>query len=236
MFSKNFVSLFTHSVELEEVFKLKKLKIENTHIKIDNHKIISINNILSNEEIDMLLEQFNNNNKVKVGIDGIVSNYIEGTIWHSKRSTMFSENIANSLFERIKSVLTNLNSPYKTHKGVYEPIGINPSFRFIEYNKDGLLVPHYDFPYIKDDNTLTLQSLVLYLTNDSTGSTRFIKEYRENDFSDLTNLSDDNDVLFESKAIRGKGLLFPHNILHESKMSKNKKIIIRTDVIYKRIK
>lgn len=235
MFSKNFVSFFEHNKNIEREFQNNNdnsMDLSVNSFFVNKKNILSINNFLKENEAELLLQEFNFNKKVKVGIDGILSNYKEGEYYHSLRSTMYSEKIARCLYLRVAHLIESQNSPYKD--GVYKPIGINPAFRFIGYNKNGYLIPHYDFPYFKNESTHTLLSLVIYLVNDDKGRTRFIKEYRENDFSDLKEPANEKDVLFSSPCIKGNALIFPHDILHESKETPNEKVIIRTDIIFER--
>lgn len=224
-------------------FKIKKsfeLKFDNniTPIFLNNNfnkDIFEIENILTNKEIYTLLYLQNSNKKIPVGVDGIAKNYVIGDDVHSYRSTLYSEYIAKCIFERIKDKLNNITSPYEDSNDLFKPIGVNPAFRFIDYSIGGHLVPHYDFPYKKDEDNLTLLSLVLYLTDSLDGKTRYIKEYRENDFTDWDRKPLPSEILFEVKPKLGNGLLFPHNILHDSETVLKKKIILRTDILFQRI-
>lgn len=200
-----------------------------------NNEIIDIKDILTSEEVCTLIHLQNKNKKIPVGVCGIAKNYLLGDEIHSYRSTIYSEYIAKCIFERIKDNLQSIASPYEESSDLFKPIGVNPAFRFIDYNVGGHLVPHYDFPYKKDNDNLTLLSLVIYLTDSLSGNTRYIKEYRENDFTDWDRQPLPSEVLFEVKPKSGHGLLFPHNILHDSETVLKKKIILRTDILFQRI-
>ena len=234
---KNLVGYFSIEKEDEEIFHNRNKSDINYSFKyVDNKKIYELENIMTNEEINILKKLQNSNNKIQVGIDGYVKNYKSGDTCHSLRSTIYSDYIANILFERIKHLLSDIKSPYHEGNDLFTPIGVNPAMRFIEYTNNGLLIPHYDFPYVKNENELSLLTLVMYLTDtDDGGATRYIKEYRHNDYSDLLEPALEKDVLYQCQPKIASGLLFPHQMLHDSQSTKNDKIIIRTDVMYKRI-
>lgn len=200
-----------------------------------NEEILEIEPILNKNEVELLIKLQKENETIPVGIDGIAKNYIKGSKIHSYRSTFYSELIANSLFERIKDKIKPMKSPYDGTNDFFEACGINPAFRFIDYTKNGYLVPHYDFPYKKDDDCLSLMSLVIYLKDNINGKTRYIKEYRENNFTDWNRKPLKEEILFEIIPKAGNALLFPHNILHDSEEVSSNKIIVRTDILFKRI-
>jgi hypothetical protein len=121
------------------------------------------------------------------------------------------------------------------------PIGVNPLFRFIQYKEDGVLVPHYDAPYQESDDIQTVKSLVIYLTeNHYGGETRFLKDHQESlplkerDFSDQFYTPEDKDVLYKIKPEVGRAIAFDHRRLHDSALSKEPKIIMRTDIVYRK--
>jgi len=197
--------------------------------------IYEIENIISQDEIELLLKLQKDNSTIPVGIDGIAKNYVKGDKVHSYRSTFYSESIAEILFKRIQHKLSLMTSAYENSHDLFKPVGLNPAFRFIDYTQDGFLVPHYDFPYKKNDNVLTLMSLVIYLTSSLDGKTRFIREHRINDYSDWDRKAKTEEILFAVSPKAGSALLFPHNILHDSETVDSNKVILRTDVLFKRI-
>lgn len=229
----NFIGYFELSKNVDDVFKETNNKINYKKISINKEDVFLIEDFLNTDEIIFLINEMKNNKNIPVGIDGIAKNYIQGGKIHSYRSTVYNEELANKLYKRINFLLENRINIYESNKEL-KHYNINPSFRYINYSNDGILVPHYDFPYKKGENDLSLMSLVLYLTdNKNGGSTQFIKECRENDTSDWKRVAKESEVLvsFEPKA--GSALIFPHNMLHQSLLSKEEKIIIRTDVMFK---
>ena len=112
----------------------------------------------------------------------------------------------------------------------------------IKYEKNGYLIPHYDFPYSFDKNKRTLLTLVIYL-NDSNdgGETRFLTDknsnidLKERYLDDQLNWS--GDIIGTVKPEKGKILVFPHRMLHDSNIyiGNENKTIIRTDIVFERI-
>lgn len=125
---------------------------------------------------------------------------------------------------------------------------ISPMFRMMTYKYGGEHVPHYDAPYVyKFDNSYqTLFSFVLYLTDNKTGATRFIKDNQEKKKLSKRNLSDwdrfalNEEVIQEEFPKSGKLLIFPHRLCHDvSKFLPEDKEevrqIIRGDLVFKSV-
>ena len=120
--------------------------------------------------------------------------------------------------------------------------------RFISYNGGGMLVPHFDYPFIKDENVLSLWTVVIYLTDNKSGATRFIDEgniqrgknledssYEEAKAFNLT--CTDDDFILKNYPKRLSAAIFPHYMLHDcEEVIGEHKLIIRTDVMYEKIK
>lgn len=215
--------------------------------KVEKDFYFTINNFLNENELTFFDEVIKNKQFIPVGIDGYKENYVENNTIGSYRLSFYSEQLAQDIFHRIKSCL---NSIYKfdnksTDSGnsfFWRPIGINPLFRMIKYEKNGYLIPHYDFPYSFDKNKRTLLTLVIYL-NDSNdgGETRFLTDknsnidLKERCLDDQLNWS--GDIIGTVKPKKGKILVFPHRMLHDSNIyiGNENKTIIRTDIVFERI-
>jgi hypothetical protein len=179
----------------------------------------------------------------------------------SKRTTMWSEELANSftkefgsLFSKRKNVhhwsRTDFWQQLKAGENTYvwEFVGFSPMFRFMKYVDGGEHYAHYDAAYIYDDPTYrTLSSVVIYLTTNNTGETRFIidnqdhikQKDRIND--DWTRRTELNEVYKSFKPVEGSMLVFDHRVCHDvsqfiPEKEGEERIIIRTDLIYKLVK
>ncbi|WCF11610.1 phytanoyl-CoA dioxygenase family protein (plasmid) [Paenibacillus thiaminolyticus] len=207
-------------------------------------------NLLAENEVRLINEQIDSMNWLPVGIDGILKNYKENDDIGSWRATCYEPELAEALWNRIKSAFPSIrvmNEMSPTDwDGSYEwePIGINPAFRFIRYNKNELLIPHYDAPYIQDYNIRSLSTLVLYLSdNQNSGCTRFLRDKQielplsERNYDDWTEEASEDFVLFKVSPSKGDALIFDHRILHDSERMKDDQVktIIRTDIMYRRI-
>lgn len=230
MNTSNFIGYFNLSKPIDE---MDNNNIEYKKELINEKNIYLLSEVLPENNIDFMIKELFENDSVPVGIDGIAKNYVRGSKVHSYRSTIYDIEIANNLFKIIGKILVPLKNKYRNNE-IWIPCGVNPAFRFIKYADNGYLVPHYDFPYEKGVDEMSLMSLVIYLTNNSDGETQFVKEYRDNDETDWERKADEDEILFRIKPEKGNALLFEHNMLHQSEESKNEKIIIRTDIMYKR--
>ena len=186
-----------------------------------------------------------------VGVDGYLSNYKAGDAIGSWRASVYSEELAEIIYKRIQPALPPLrvlhDHDQTDHEGhpVWRPIGVNPLLRFIAYTKGGLLVPHYDGPYVCDDRKRTLMTLVIYLSDaapDDGGATRFIRDPQAGVQVDARDLGDwaapakPEDVRFELVPAAGTGMIWDHRILHDSSpiATDSVKMILRTDVVFER--
>ena len=119
--------------------------------------------------------------------------------------------------------------------------------RFMRYDEDSEHYAHYDAGYFYPDNLYrTLKSMVIYLTTNQQGSTRFIKDNQSNirvqerSHEDWSRRVLSDEVLFESYPEQGKVMLFNHRMCHDVQQfhrtgDEKYRIIIRGDVIYERL-
>lgn len=220
MKSKNPVARFNYEKEI-------LLKNKNVTCKEIEHGII-VENLISEEENKTIYSIYEKQNKIPVGLDGIVSNFKPGDLICSYRATLFSKKLAEDIFIRIKNHLPE-------QKG-YEAIGINESFRFIDYKESGVLIPHYDNEYRRDNGEISLLTLVIYLKTANNGRTQFIKEIRKNhNFEDWNRMANQNEILETAENKTGSALIFPHYTLHQGEKVDGRKIIIRSDIMFKKI-
>lgn len=187
-----------------------------------------INDVLSINELDALYKIYEKQEKIPVGIDGIVSHYKKGEDICSYRATMFSKTISEKIFNRIKGFIPE-------QKG-YKAIGINESFRFIDYKNSGVLIPHYDGEYKRNEEEVSLLTMVIYLMAGEKGRTQFIKETRDShNFEDWERMAFDNEIIETALNKKGSALIFPHRTLHQGEKVNGRKIIIRTDIMFRKI-
>lgn len=168
-------------------------------------------------------------------ITGMTGNYDGGTVW-SRRATVVSQEAADKISLSIPEQ-TFTEDDMMDVTGTWRCVGVSPVFRFIHYSDGGYLIPHYDAPYVYDDNKMTLLSFVMYVTP---GTTRFLEDDQGHTPVDMRNLND-KDENYPVRPIAtidggpGDAIVFPHRRLHDSAPVDGEKMIIRTDVIFRKV-
>ena len=251
---KSFINPHEISKEVISILKNNTAKLlSEPKVNLKDSKIVNAENLLSKKEIELINFELSQKNWIPVGINGILKDYNEGDEIGSYRLSIYNKELAEVLSMRLQHLFENLNlkldeyslTDWDNHKD-WEFVGINPLMRFIKYNKDGALVPHYDGSYIESDDVRTLRSLVIYFeySEDATGGrTRFIKDESEELPRNERNLSDWSEKLLDEDELIykiyggtvGEGLIFNHEILHDSEaLHSGNKVILRTDLVYKK--
>ncbi|CAF1012035.1 unnamed protein product [Rotaria sordida] len=125
--------------------------------------------------------------------------------------------MANILFERIKSYLPEIFKNYKL-------VGLNERLRFLRYDPGQQFKGHMDGVYHRTDGSgeKSLITIQVYLNeNYKGGETTFIH------YSDPTKN-------FSCQPRTGMVLVFEHRLFHEGSMlKKGRKYTVRTDVMYR---
>lgn len=202
--------------------------------------------LLSAKQVSTLYDDVQSQAWIPVGLDGIKSHHKEGDKIGSWRLSCFEPDWAESLFEKLKAQMGEIfhfdgqnteNAPFEKWRFT----GVNPLLRFIKYEQNGLLIPHYDRSFIQGEKR-SLMSLVLYLTptNVGLGRTRFLRDERagvpvaERDLSDREAVARESDVVCAPCAKPGDAAVFEHCVLHDSEefSGAEPKIIARTDLVF----
>lgn len=240
---KGFVGYF----EVNEDFQFDLVKEKGKLTRLPKEYAYTKKDFLTKDEVDFFHRVIKENVEVPVGVTGYLDEYSDGDKIGSYRGTIYTEEIAKIFFDRLKGLYPeyrnfglSLDSDHDNHDH-WEFVGVNPLFRFIKYRSGGELVPHYDAPYIANDEERTLVTMVIYLTNNKTGQTRFIKDPQsklpvsERDLSDWTEKAKSKDVLFSIYPEEGKIALFDHRIIHDCQpLINEEKVIIRTDLVFRK--
>jgi NAD+ synthetase len=219
----------------------------------DKERIDVINSVLTKDEIKSLTTKLNNRTWVPVGVNGRKDSFDasknSAESIGSWRCTLNSQKFADKIWERMSPHLGGIetfeeNAATDIDGSItWIAYGISPVLRFIKYEKSGVLIPHYDSPFIYNKNYRTLKSVVIYLTepkNDE-GATRFINDINFNvplskrNLEDKTEVAKNEDVILRVSPDLGSALVFNHRILHDSEPVITGKCIIRADIIYRRV-
>lgn len=216
-------------------------------INEQHHLVQVVDNLIPLRVREVLIQGLRQNAWQAVGLDGYANQPYEQI--GNYRLSNYNEGFAQALWKRLKPFveIPRRFGPLTPtdHDGHFNwrAVGINPLMRFIRYKEGGQLVAHYDASYVESHERRSLMSLVIYLTSNSSGATRFIRDPQagkpmdQMNFSDWDRVADTNEVLFSNQPQAGSAILFDHRILHDGQpidQGEEDKIIIRTDLMFER--
>ena len=207
----------------------------SSHQIRDGH-VVCIDGLIQNHV--EILAHVNTLDYKPVGADGYAQNWKHGLEKVSGRSSTYDRAFSESLSHALEGILPRniLERNLKTScvDGIdimYRYSGINPYLRFVKYDNQKRLVPHYDGHYYFTNHIQTAMTCLIYLTTSQTGQTTFL---------------DDNSSLIEKKnktptqgheilsiqPIAGRILLFDQYLLHSTQnLVDEEKSLILTDVV-----
>jgi len=212
-------------------------------------------NFLTNGDCDKLIKLFDDApEKAPVSIQGL-KDVMSGK--GSDRTTMWSEELAKMLFDKLAITTFNPNlftnqfsrtdawQKVDSLENYWSLEAISPLLRFMSYSENGEHYPHYDAGYIYPNSKIrTLKSFVIYLTTNDSGATRFIRDKQTNilqserNNDDWSRAANDNEINIKILPSKGTILIFDHRLCHDvakftPESEDEKRIIIRGDLIYK---
>ncbi|MGW2671106.1 2OG-Fe(II) oxygenase [Streptomyces sp. NPDC001272] len=214
-----------------------------TESQLPNVDARLIRHFLTPAEVEAFAAELAVQRFVPVGRDGDAANYAEGEPVGHLRATAESSALAAEFYRRLRTILScevGPDDPTDSDGRPWKPVAVNPRMRFITYEREGLLVPHYDSPYFAPDGKRTLLTVVVYLSYEAVGGeTRFIADkqndlpFAQRDFSDWSRPATPEEILSTHRPEPGDALLFWHRTLHDSApILEGTKTILRTDVLY----
>ena len=215
---------------------------------INQESFLKISNLMPQGIAALLRMVLQTHQWLAVGLDGFADKPVEQV--GNYRLSNYNQALADVLWSRVKPLMPSLrvmdaHTP-TDHNGhaMWKPVGVSPLFRFIRYKEGGQLVAHYDATYAESDTRRTLMSMVIYLTKNDRGATRFLKDPQagkrmdEMDFSDWDRAGDEDEVILRSNPEIGTAIIFDHRMLHDGEPLDDgdpEKIIIRTDIMFERV-
>lgn len=226
-------------------------QLQKEELPIDDVAYL-VHGLLTNKQCSTLLEELASQDWVPVGTNGYLKDYQPETQRiGSFRSSCYSEELALFLWHTLISclpvirVMDNDTATDWDECQVWRAVGVNPLMRFIRYADGGVLVPHYDAPYVYNDERRTLMSFLIYLTDNtdnSGGATRFIADSQRKlplanrNYSDWSRFATEDEVICSVSPQAGSALIFDHRILHDSELlvGDPQKIVLRTDIIFEK--
>ena len=125
---------------------------------------LSLEKLLSPAQLETLLGELDGHSWKPVGWDGRVGERepAPGEVG-SYRLSIYNQRLADAWWARLRPLL---GGPHREQRAQtdwepyprWQPVGLNPLFRFIRYLEGGLLVPHYDAPYQNPEGERSLLS------------------------------------------------------------------------------
>lgn len=249
---KPFVNEFTIDSEFLNSIDPDAQKPTAEYLPHIDESVLLANNLLSfNESVNLrgLLDQ---QPWVAVGVNGRLElGELSIDQIGSYRASCYSQQFADLLWKRLQTLMPEerfLNQESQTDwdgTAYWRPVGVSPLMRFIKYGPGGFLVPHYDAPYIYNQQKRTLMSVVLYIAKDQTvegGATRFIVDSQkklpvaERQLDDWPRIATDEEVSSSIEPAAGSALVFDHRILHDAEIvgGIGEKLLLRTDIEFVR--
>eukprot|EP01128_Nolandella_sp_AFSM9_P006301 TRINITY_DN3208_c0_g1_i1.p1 TRINITY_DN3208_c0_g1~~TRINITY_DN3208_c0_g1_i1.p1 ORF type:complete len:201 (+),score=10.26 TRINITY_DN3208_c0_g1_i1:370-972(+) len=146
-----------------------------------------------------------------------------------------SEQVSSALFERVKDVVPKEYVSYskvEKRKEVWRVSSLHSRVRFVCYGKGQNFPPHRDDPYIKSDLERSHFTFVIYLSNSGPSKK---DDFTGGEFAFLEAQTDSKDTRDRLLVVPEPGLVvvFPHQLLHESKpLTRGLKFMIRSDIMY----
>ena len=219
-------------------------RIHSEALGVKVSPFITIENLLSDKECEWLLANLEHAPWKLVGKYGHARDFDPSQDEHgSFRASIYNTDLAQSLFmrlagdipmSRLHTVPDRMQAPHK----YWRATGVNPLMRFIRYENEQFLVPHYDDTFQFHSHKKTLMSLVIYL-QDCDAETRFLHDSQlllpeeQRSYQDWSSQAPDNLVEYRVKAKKGTAILFNHRVLHDATSPLNEqKTILRTDVVF----
>lgn len=240
--TQNMVGLF--SLNQLPVSFFREKQIEKKVFNVQNNEIISLSNVLSEEECEWLINQTKNQHWLPANIYGKQKDFDHNKdVAQSHRLSVYNQILAYTLFNRIGQFINNIKTfdcplpIIANNNPVWIAKSINPLFRYIRYQPGNSLIAHYDDTYEYHQHKKTLMTMIIYLDNNS-AQTRFIHDKQidlpdnQKDYSDWNNLAQDNEVLLTIPARLGDVVLFDHRVLHDATQPDSTKHILRSDIVF----
>jgi hypothetical protein len=193
-----------------------------------NKDFVLIKDLLCHEECLTLIDFFNKSEKVKANVDTVKLKY--GTSQKGiQRASFYDKSWAKTLYQRVR---LHINSIEVKDNEEYLFVGFNPLIRFIHYNQDHRLIPHYDSEVQVGDNVISIKNMVIYLNNCDSGHTNILEDTR--DKNEHKDSFEKYPIIHSQKPTEGQALIFGNDIFHESeKINGNEeKLIITTELCY----
>ncbi len=226
---------------------------------LNNKKIVSIK-LLNDIECQTIII---NSNKYILNYNESNTSY-DKTIRQSKQTVILDENLSKIIFERLKNLIISEYVgivPYGLNvSGEWEILRINHCIRINSYDAPSIgFKPHYDSAFCENDNIKSALSVIIYLNGSTNKHDNLLPEdtesfrggetifYDKKNKINVSGLSVSEELAINGglntydkiviEPTLGNCIIFEHDILHcAAPITKGTKFMLRTDVIYRKIK
>lgn len=148
---------------------------------------------------------------------------------NSDRCIMDDDAFAEAVFDRIK---TKLPETMEVYGSTWKLKGLNERMRILRYSEGHFFAEHRDGSYARSNNEESFLTFMLYLNDGAKdfvgGATHFIAPPQGSRI---------HRIISEVVPSAGMVLVFDHRLMHEgARLFSGKKYVIRTDVMYERVR
>lgn len=210
-------------------------------------------NILSADQCNSLISQFEIVEKYPVGVDGYCNDpenagSYRAMAWAPELAEMLTHKafiyLLPEYFDEPLNDTRFKDESDQESRYEYQLLGSTPWLRFMRYENSGMHVPHYDASYhCPQELYRTLYSWVLYLNDvpeEQGGAFQFVDDTQSehrHDFSDWTRMANPEEIMESIQPERGMILVFPHWLCHQvqrftSTEQNRYRYLVRGDVAY----
>lgn len=206
----------------EEFYNLNVEQIVPTEFK----NILTLDNVLSAEQCQMIIDNYNSSDPVHVSEDGYRKEY------RDNYRVLYQDTVlADYIFNRVSEFISDKTMQIVENSfgveesllfsGTWELNNLNNMFRLCKYEDGGKFETHYDAFYRDSFDRRSFKTFMIYLNDNDAGTT----------FND-----DDLEINFTVVPKAGSCLIFNHYIKHKGEEVKNsEKYIMRSDLMFNRI-
>lgn len=220
-----------HEMINQERYNLLYTQTNPQHFTVNNLPVIVIDNALSDDFIHQFVEFSHNAQFIHTDMHGQNTNdYANG----SERFYVYDINMSHLLHE---AALPYMQKLVERNEQYYKICGVNPYMRFLKYSQGASLLPHYDGSFQYNDSCKNLFTVLVYMSDNDSGATRFIKERDDvakevNLFNDWSTPAQTTDVLLSTLPKKGRMVIFDNRLLHDSQYfsDTNDKCILLSEI------
>ncbi|KAF2074957.1 hypothetical protein CYY_003742 [Polysphondylium violaceum] len=228
-------------------FNIDNNSFDKSLIKLSNIDGVQdsfiLDNVLSEQECDLIIESVfngehhNSLTSQPVLFRGWSENPDDEYKKIGKRVIRTSKSISKILSHRIESfIVKNKSTSNLNGKQInWGYTGLSHRHRFISYEQGQVFPTHMDGSYNKSDNESSFLTCLFFLNSSGSDYSGGVLEFltEENEQPDQSKPSYEVSVISRVEPKKGRVVIFPHKILHQSSQITNgTKYLIRNDIMF----